>query len=144
MKNNVPGSPGYKPEESNKELALSAKEAVEKVKNGNVIKIESRNKSKEDDSVALVVKLTNVYRFEGRDYDQIDLSGIKELTTVDLQAIDKIFYGDGNIAPINEMSNSYCMLAASRASKLPIELFESLKANDSVKVKNSVSHFLLS
>ena len=91
-----------------------------------------------------MVKLSNVYRFEGKDYDQIDLSGIKELTTVDLQAIDKMFYGDGNIAPINEMSNSYCMIAAARASKLPIELFENLKANDSVKVKNSVSHFLLS
>ena len=136
--------PPKKDQTKEKEIAKSVQEAVNKVNKGNVIEIKSRDKSKEDDSVPLIVKLTNVYRFEGKEYNEIDLSGIKDLTTVDLQAVDKMFYGDGNIAPINEMSNSYCMLAASRASKLPIELFESLKANDSVKVKNSVSHFLLS
>jgi len=102
----VPGSPQVGSGTTNKEaIAKSAKEAVEKASNSNVIEIKSRDKSKEDESVPLVVKLSNVYRFEGQDYEQIGLSGIKELTTVDLQAIDKMFYGDGNIAPINEISN---------------------------------------
>lgn len=129
-------------------LKKSVNEAVEKVKTADekkVIEIKSKKDSKEsEEKVPLLVKFTNAYKFEGREYNQLDLSGIEDLTTTDLNAIEKMFYGGGNIAPINEMSMAYTSMVAARATKLPIELFENLKANDAVKVKNVISNFLLS
>lgn len=108
----------------------------------NLVEINNSNKLLDADSKYLI-SLSNTYQFENKSYTELDLSGLEGLTTVDLNAIEKMFYSGGNIAPINEMSIAYTSMVAARASQLPVEFFEHLKANDAVKVKNVVSNFLL-
>lgn len=82
------------------------------------------------------------FKFEGEDYKEIDLSGMENLTTRDLLDADKIFNATGQMALMNEMSTGYSCIIASKASKLPIEFFESLPAMEGLKVKNVVMSFL--
>lgn len=131
---------------SPKALKKSVGEAVEKVENDtNVIQINSKvTEAAEGEDHPHIVHLSNTYNFEGKEYNHIDLRGLNDLNTKDLNVIEKQFFGDGNVAPINEMSIGYTAIVAARACKLPVELFENLKANDAVKIKNAVSTFLLS
>lgn len=142
----VPGSPvNINKNLSTEAITKSASEAVEKAKNSSDVIVIKSEKTKEDEEKdSLIIIFARTYSFEGTEYDRVDLSGIKELTTRDLTAAEKMFYSSGNIAPINEMSTAYTTMVAARATNLPIELFENLKANDAVKIKNAVSSFLLS
>ena len=86
----------------------------------------------------------NIYRFEGKIIEVIDLSGLKDLTTMDITAAEKIYFKDGNFAPVSELTAAYCIILAAQGCNYPLELLQALKANDTTKIKNKVSTFLLS
>lgn len=87
------------------------------------------------------IEFTKPYNFEGKEYTEIDLSGLVNLTTADLMEVDKLFNTSEYISPFPEMDSKYnCMLAA-RAAKLPIEFFYGLPIKDGRKVANIVKSF---
>lgn len=90
------------------------------------------------------VKFSKSYSFEGKDYTEIDLSDIKNLTGKDLTAAEQIFASSGNMAPITEMSIGYACIIAHKATNKPKEFFENLPANEAIKVKNVVMGFFYS
>jgi len=122
---------------------IDIKKAVEVESAKEVVEI-ATPQAEDQEKDLLIVELANLYVFDGVEYETLDLTGIKNLTTTDAQSLEKRFYGGGNIAPINEMSTAYTMFVASIATKMPIEFFNALKIQDTVKVKNAVSTFLLS
>lgn len=91
----------------------------------------------------MVVKFKKPYTFEGKEYVEVDLSGLENLKSSDLIQADKMFIELGNFAAVNEMSIGYACIVASLVAGKPIDFFMSLPAKEGVKVKTLVSNFLL-
>lgn len=86
-----------------------------------------------------IVELSKKITFEGKEYSEIDLSKLDELTTADLIQAQKILTRMGSVATVLETDYQYTMIIAHLATKLPLEFFDALPAKDGVKVKNRVS-----
>lgn len=97
----------------------------------------------ENDEVNMVVKFKKPYRFEGREYTEIDLSCMEDLTGADMIAINKIMQRtSAGIDVMPEVSVEYAFYFAAKAAKLPVEFFTNLPPKESIKVKNRVMSFL--
>ena len=96
----------------------------------------------EGEEESLILKFKKPYKFEGREYTEVDLSAMEDMTAADLCAVAKLSGRDTGITPIPEMTIPYAIHMAARASKLPVEFFRGLPAQESMKLKNLVSGFL--
>lgn len=96
-----------------------------------------------EEEVSMVIELKKPYRFEGKEYTQIDLSGLDNLNASDMIAVNKIMNRtSGGIDVMPEVSLEYACMLASKAAKLPIEFFTGLPPREAMKVKNRVMVFL--
>jgi len=97
---------------------------------------------KEEGKNLYVIHLKNPVEFEGKKYDRIDLSGLEDLRTADMIAINRRLARMGNSEAIQENSLEYAINIAAEASSLPLEFFEQLKCSVALKVKMCVTLFL--
>lgn len=88
------------------------------------------------------IEFKKPYNFEGKEYTEVDLSGIENLATKDLIDADKQFNAAGNMAIMNEMQTAYACIIASKVTKLPEEFFINLPAKSGMQVKGIVMNFL--
>ena len=104
-------------------------------------------KSKPEADDTLVIKLHCPYQFEGKEYKEIDLRGLNDLTCNDIINMSKDFNritggsDDMMAAIVPESSLEYVIFAASRATGLPIEFFQQLPAFESGKLRVAIIHF---
>ena len=98
----------------------------------------------ENEDVSMVIKFKKPYKFEGKEYTEVDLSGLDELQASDMIAVNKYMQrtSGGIIDVMPEVSMEYACVLASKAAKLPIEFFTSLPPREAMKVKNRVMGFL--
>ena len=99
--------------------------------------------AEDEDEDSLNLKLKKPYKFEGKEYTEIDLSGLEDLSAADMIAVNK--YMDRTATGIQvmpEVSLEYACVLASKASKLPVEFFTGLPPKQAIKVKNRVMGFL--
>lgn len=92
---------------------------------------------------SLIIKLKKPYLFEKKEYTEIDLSGLEELTAADMIALENQYDRKSpgiNVMP--EVKVGYAVMMAARAAKLPVEFFNNLPPKDAMKVKNRVMGFL--
>ena len=95
----------------------------------------------EDDN--LVIKFKKPFFFEGKEYTELDLSGLDNLTASDMIAVNKYMQRTSSgIDVMPEVSLEYACMLASKAAKLPIEFFTKLPPKEAMKVKNRVMGFL--
>jgi hypothetical protein len=95
--------------------------------------------------VSLVLELDEPVKFEGKTYNDIDLSGLLDLKPTDFQNAQRIFEAQGGIATADiELDMGFTLLIASIATNLPIEFFNNLKLPIAMWVKQVVARFLLS
>ena len=91
----------------------------------------------------MVIKFKKPYTFERKEYKEIDLSGMEDLTGADMIAINKIMQRTAaGIDVMPEVSAEYACHFAARAAKLPVEFFLNLPPRELMKVKNRVMGFL--
>lgn len=95
-----------------------------------------------EDGVDLHIKFRKSYRFEGKEYDGVDLSGLEDATANDLVAVERILRKRGIMDPLVEMSPELAALLAARVAGLPEEFFMRLPIHEMVKLKTTVSGFL--
>lgn len=81
------------------------------------------------------------YRFEGKDYTEIDLAGLDNLSTKDLREAEKRLARSGVFTPLPEMTIDYVCTMAAKASGMPVEFFDGLRPSEMEKVKNKVTNF---
>lgn len=93
-------------------------------------------------TVSFIVKFPTPFEFEGKTYTELDLSGLDDLNTADLTWCETMFTKLGYVDSMKEFNTTFCMLIAHRATKLPFELFKSLKISNAVRIKTVVSSFL--
>ena len=87
-----------------------------------------------------VIKLKKPYLFEGQEYAEIDLNGIKEMTIRDGIDAQKALFNGEEIAAVvmAEVSTSFARMLAAKATGLPIEFFELARIDVSRAVKGIV------
>ncbi|MGN1130962.1 MAG: phage tail assembly protein [Ruminococcus sp.] len=90
-----------------------------------------------------VIELNTPIDFEGTTYKEIDLSGLDELTGKDIKLISKQYRRLGGSAMTKELDIEYLQLVAAKATGLPVEFFDELKAKDSTTVEVVVRNFLI-
>lgn len=81
------------------------------------------------------------YKFEDTVYEDVDLSGLEDLSGKDLIAVQRMI-SKSTIMP--ELDYQYTLMIAAKATGLPIEFFSGLPAPEAVKIKTVVSGFLYS
>ena len=91
---------------------------------------------------ALVLKLAKPYKFDQKEYTEVDLHGLENTTAADLDAVGKILQQTGTVSPMPEMALGYSCYLAARVSGLPVEFFQGLPAREAIKLKNVVTGFL--
>lgn len=92
---------------------------------------------------SLVITFKKPYLFEGREYTELDLTGLENLTAADMIALENQYEKRNpgiNVMP--EVKIGYAMMMAARAAKMPVEFFEGLPQREAMKVKNRVMGFL--
>lgn len=92
----------------------------------------------------LVLKLSKPYVFEGRTYEELDLSGLENATAGDLARAAKITskkHRGLNPATL-EMATEYAATIGHLMTKLPLEFFERMPAKDAIALKGLVVGFL--
>ena len=99
--------------------------------------------AEENDEASLIVKFKKPYHFEGKEYTELDLSGLDDLQASDMIAVNKYMQRTSpGIDVMPEVSLEYACVLASKAAKLPIEFFTGLPPREAMKVKNRVMGFL--
>lgn len=97
----------------------------------------------DEEEEGLILKLKNPYKFEGKEYMEIDLSGLEDLSAADMIAVNKYMERTSTgIQVMPEVSLEYACVLASKATKMPVEFFTGLSPKQAIKVKNRVMGFL--
>ncbi len=92
----------------------------------------------------LVVKLKAPYRFEGKDYDEIDLNGLEKLTiqtAVDAQ-LELMGQQEEAAMLLAETTTAFSLALAAKATGKPIELFKLLPIGWAKRVVNTVRGYM--
>ena len=92
----------------------------------------------------LVVKLKAPYRFEGKDYDEIDLNGLEKLTiqtAVDIQ-LELMGQQEEAAMLLAETTTAFSLALAAKATGKPIELFKLLPIGWAKRVVNTVRGYM--
>lgn len=90
-----------------------------------------------------IIKLKEPYTFEGKEYKELDLSGIQELTADDLCNAQKMLSDMGNTVTMPEIDYTYNLILAAKAAKLPLEFFKALPGKYAAKIKMAVTGYFL-
>ena len=96
-----------------------------------------------DDEDSLVIKFKKPFTFEQKEYEEIDLTGLEDLTAQDMVSVDRILKRHSSgIDVMPEVSMEYALNLAAKAAKQPIEFFQALPPREAMKVKNRIMGFL--
>ena len=90
-----------------------------------------------------LVKFSEPYSFEVKEYNEVDLSGVTKLTVDDLAMAQSLLADMGRVSAVVELDYTYIMILASKASGLPLEFFSGLPGKYGAKIKNVVSNYFL-
>ena len=71
-----------------------------------------------------IVKFDKPYKFEGKEYDSLDLSGMEKMTVQDLIDIQKNIGNEMAAMSVMEMTTSFAQEMAVKATGKPVEFFK--------------------
>lgn len=109
----------------------------------NAVKNEEDSIEEINRELSYAVELTREYDFDGERIRKVDLSGLKELTTVDGTEIDQVMERM-NHAPRNKFRDlTYTKHIAMRVTGLPVEFFNNLIWKDMERIKNRITLYFL-
>ena len=94
-----------------------------------------------EEEESLVVKFKRPYRFDGKLYTEIDLSGLEDLSAADMCAAEKFLNRNGMISPLPEMTAEYICYIAGVVAEQPVEFFKGLPPKNFIQVKNKITSF---
>lgn len=90
-----------------------------------------------------IIRFAKPYRFEGKTYAGIDLSGLLQMKAKDIWRMNRSCRSVGLASVIPELDAEYTARVAACASHLPIEFFEELPLPEMTKIKMKVSNFFM-
>lgn len=85
-----------------------------------------------------IVKFDKPYKFEGKEYDSLDLSGMEKMTVQDLIDIQKTIGNELAAMSVMEMTTSFAQEMAVKATGKPVEFFKLMPRGKIKKVQAAV------
>lgn len=96
-----------------------------------------------DEELSMKIVFKKPYVFEGKEYKEIDLSGLDDLQASDMIAVNKRMQRTAQgIDVMPEVSLEFACELAAKATKMPTEFFTGMPPREAMKVKNRVMGFL--
>ncbi|MBQ9699489.1 MAG: phage tail assembly protein [Lachnospiraceae bacterium] len=91
-----------------------------------------------------VVTFAKPYKFEGKEYTEIDLAPLEDITGTDMIKVNNLMKrtSGGGVEVMPEVTLDYAFHISAIATKMPVEFFSGLPAKECLKVKNKVMGFL--
>lgn len=91
-----------------------------------------------------VVKFAKPYMFEGKEYTEIDLASLEDISAADMIKANNYIKrtSGGSVDVMPEVTLEYACVISANATKMPLEFFTGLPAKEAMKVKNKVMGFL--
>ncbi len=89
----------------------------------------------------LIVKFTKPYSYEGKTYEEIDLTNIENMSGAQLCVAQRMYAKTGSVAMSPELDPNYSCIVAHLVTKLPVEFFKKITAKDLGRVKRAISGF---
>lgn len=91
-----------------------------------------------------VVVFAKPYKFEGKEYTEIDLAPLGDISAADMIKVNNLMKrtSGGSVEVMPEVTLEYACHISAIATKMPIEFFTGLPAKEALKVKNKVMGFL--
>lgn len=90
----------------------------------------------------ITVKFEKPYKFEGKEYTEIDLSGIEKMTVSDLIDIQKELMSEAASSFVMETTASFAQVMATKASGKPVELFKLMPRGKIKQVQTAILKYL--
>ena len=90
----------------------------------------------------IAVKFEKPYKFEGKEYTEIDLSGIEKMTVSDLIDIQKELMSEAASSFVMETTASFAQVMATKASGTPVELFKLMPRGKIKQVQTAILKYL--
>lgn len=92
-----------------------------------------------------VVEFKTPYRFEGKEYTEVDLGGLTGLTVKDAIDVQRRLFGGEEIAAtlLTETTTAFARAIAVKASGRPVEFFKLMPRRESRQVMNHVRGYIL-
>lgn len=90
-----------------------------------------------------ILKFKEPFNFEGKEYNEVDLSGITSLCAEDLCEAQDMLSDMGIVSSVVEMNYMYNFLLAAKATCLPIEFFKRMPGKYAAQLKTKVSGYFL-
>lgn len=90
----------------------------------------------------LVVQFKKPYWFEKKEYTEVDLSNLENMTAADMVAVETQYGKRNPGGAMPELKMEYALMMAARAAEQPLEFFYGLPLGEAVKVKNKITGFL--
>ena len=104
---------------------------------------EEEDPKEKAEKISYEVLLGREYEFNDKKIKSVDLSGLKKLTTLDAQEVDKVMQAMG-WHPANKFRDTiYLKHVAMRATGLPVEFFNSLNWKDMNNIAARVTVYFL-
>lgn len=100
---------------------------------------ENVEKKEEND---LIINLKTPIKFEGQQYDRIDLSGLNDIKAKDMIDINRRMAKGGNADSTPELSLEYALNMANVVTGIPLEFFEQLPPRAALETRGRVTGFL--
>lgn len=97
------------------------------------------NHTEETERLKLV--LGDAFIFDGIEVKEIDMEGLLDLSAADMCAIDRQMIAMGYSGARMEITRQYAMLVAAKVNKKPWEYCQSMKARDSIRLRDMVTAF---
>ena len=90
----------------------------------------------------IAVKFEKPYKFEGKEYTEIDLSGIEKMTVSDLIDIQKELMSEAASSFVMETTASFAQVMATKASGKPVELFKLMPRGKIKQAQTAILKYL--
>lgn len=85
-----------------------------------------------------IVKFDKPYKFEGEEYDSLDLSGMEKMTVQDLIDVQKNIGNEMVAMSVMEMSTAFAQEMAVKATGKPVEFFKLMPRSKIKKVQAAI------
>lgn len=89
----------------------------------------------------LIIKLSKPITYEKKEYTEINMSCLYDVTADDMIKVDRLLKRSGNVDAVPEISLEYALRITAEASGIPYEFFLLLDPKTALRIKNNVMGF---
>lgn len=104
---------------------------------------EERNEATENEvaETSLIVRFDKPFRFDKKEYTEVDLSGLENMTGNDMLEVERTLRLMGLTSALSDLSVMGIFTYAMMASGLPLEFFKDLPLREAKRVKTRILNF---